>query len=169
MSGIYWIDGPWPGKLGIAARPRGGDWLGDDLRRWKSDGAQTIVSLLEDTEESDLDLSCEEQEAEDNGLRVISCPIPDRGIPASEKQILSAVHAADDELSRGCSVVVHCRQGIGRSALFASALLIARGTDPEAALKRISDARGMKVPETQEQRDWIQRFAAKFSGAAASR
>ena len=24
-AGLYWIDGPWPGKLAVAARPRGGE------------------------------------------------------------------------------------------------------------------------------------------------
>jgi hypothetical protein len=24
---LYWVDGPWPGKLAISARPRGGGWL----------------------------------------------------------------------------------------------------------------------------------------------
>ena len=24
---LYWADGPWSGKLALAARPRGGDWL----------------------------------------------------------------------------------------------------------------------------------------------
>ena len=29
---LYWVDGPWLGKLALAARPRGGDWLCDELK-----------------------------------------------------------------------------------------------------------------------------------------
>lgn len=35
---IYWVPGPWPGRLGIIPRPRGGDWLGDEVRSWRASG-----------------------------------------------------------------------------------------------------------------------------------
>ena len=38
MTKLYWISGPWAGKLAIAARPRGGDWLEDEIRDWKNGG-----------------------------------------------------------------------------------------------------------------------------------
>ncbi len=28
---LYWVRGPWPGKLALAARPRGGEWLDDEI------------------------------------------------------------------------------------------------------------------------------------------
>jgi hypothetical protein len=28
---LYWIEGPWTGRLAISARPRGWDWLQDDV------------------------------------------------------------------------------------------------------------------------------------------
>ena len=31
---VYWVPGPWPGRLGILPRPRGGDWLADALSPW---------------------------------------------------------------------------------------------------------------------------------------
>jgi len=51
---IYWLDGPWPGKLGMAARPRGGDWLKDDIAGWKRARIDTVLSLLTPEEEIDL-------------------------------------------------------------------------------------------------------------------
>ena len=29
-TSLYWIDGPWKGKLALSGRPRGGDWLKDE-------------------------------------------------------------------------------------------------------------------------------------------
>ena len=51
---LYWVDGPWAGKLAMAARPRGGDWLEDDLSSWKQAGTDTVLSLLTPEEEEDL-------------------------------------------------------------------------------------------------------------------
>ena len=46
LTELYWIDGPWPGKLAISARARGGDWLEDEMRGWRRNGIDTVVSLL---------------------------------------------------------------------------------------------------------------------------
>ncbi len=43
---LYWIDGPWNGRLAIAARPRGGDWLDDEVGSWRQAGLDMMVSLL---------------------------------------------------------------------------------------------------------------------------
>ena len=32
---LFWITGPWRGRLAIATRPRGGEWLGDEIRGWR--------------------------------------------------------------------------------------------------------------------------------------
>src|SRR5437588_11520228 len=142
MNGIYWIDGPWQGRLAIAARPRGGDWLRDELHKWAAASVSLVLSLLEPQELSDLDLIFEKDEAESTGLKFVSCPIPDRGVPSSEAQIVRILHQVDEELTAGRNVLVHCRQGIGRSAVIAASLLIAKGVDPEIAIGRISKARG---------------------------
>lgn len=53
---LYRIPGPWSGSLAIAARPRGGDWLDDELRGWRDSGVDVMVSLLEPDETIQLDL-----------------------------------------------------------------------------------------------------------------
>jgi hypothetical protein len=58
-SEVYWIESPWPGKPAIIPRPRGGDWLEDEMRSLRDAGLDVIVSLLEKEEEADLDLSGE--------------------------------------------------------------------------------------------------------------
>ena len=48
---LYWVDGPWLGKLALAARPRGGDWLEDEMANWRRAGIDTVLSLLTPEEE----------------------------------------------------------------------------------------------------------------------
>ena len=45
------VDGPWPGRLAIVPRPRGGDWLEDEVRAWREAGVDIVVSALEADEE----------------------------------------------------------------------------------------------------------------------
>ena len=47
---LFWIVGPWRGRLAIAARPRGGDWLEDEITGWRLAGIDIVVSLLESHE-----------------------------------------------------------------------------------------------------------------------
>lgn len=156
---IFWIDGQWPGRIGMAARPRGGDWLDLDLAAWRKSGVDTVLSLLTADEERDLNLTEENAAAQIHGMRFLSLPIPDRQTPASQVAVASALKEVDADLSRGKSVLVHCRQGVGRSGVIAACLLSAHGIDPQTAIERISSARGVAVPETSEQRVWIDNFA----------
>ena len=42
----YSIKGPWAGEVAIVLRPRGGDWLPDEIEALKDEGFEVIVSLL---------------------------------------------------------------------------------------------------------------------------
>jgi hypothetical protein len=48
-----------------------------------------------------------------------------------------------------------------------AALLIASGEDIEQALRAISKARGLEVPETVEQRKWLEQFAKNYVSTAS--
>lgn len=156
---LYWVAGPWLGKLALAARPRGGDWLPDELANWKRAGVDTVLSLLTPEEQRDLDLLKEAGESHRQGLAFSSFPIPDRQVPKSEAKFNGAVRHASEILSDGQNLLIHCRQGVGRTGLFAACLLIRTGMSPSAAVDLVSAARGLAVPETSEQRDWIERYA----------
>ncbi len=160
---IYWLEGPWPGKLGMAARPRGGDWLKDDVASWKRARIDTVLSLLTPDEVREMDLSEEAGEAKAQGLEFASFPIPDRQVPRSEVKWAEVLEKTSRTLLDGKNVLVHCRQGIGRSGLVAACLLIRNGMSPGAAVESVSAARGLSVPETAEQRDWIDHYAAALS------
>ena len=88
-AGLYWLDGPWAGKMALAARPRGGDWLGDEMvRNWKQLGIDWVLSLLTPEEEREMDLGYEASEAQGQGLEFTSFPIPDRQVPKSEAKLV---------------------------------------------------------------------------------
>ena len=122
---LYWVGGPWPGKMALAARPRGGDWLGEEMAAWRLAGIDTVLSLLTSDEEQDLDLKLEEREAKARGMKFVSLPIPDRQVPNSESEVSAILERLDPDLTVGKNVVVHCRQGIGRTGLVAACLLVA--------------------------------------------
>ena len=42
MANVFWIDGPWPGKLAIVLRPRGGAELSDDMSTFQASGIDTV-------------------------------------------------------------------------------------------------------------------------------
>jgi protein tyrosine phosphatase (PTP) superfamily phosphohydrolase (DUF442 family) len=157
---LHWVDGPWPGKLAVASRPRGGEWLEDDLNSWRSAGIATVLSLLTPDEEQDLDLSHEAGAARAQGMTFKSIPIPDRGVPSSETEVAATLETIDADLRSGKNVVVHCRQGIGRTGMIAVCLLVAKGLSPKKAVDVVSTARGIRIPETPEQRNWIDHYAS---------
>jgi len=162
---LHWVNGPWRGKLAMAARPRGGDWLPDEIASWRSSGVATVVSLLEEHEERDLDLTAERSEAEKKGLKFISFPIVDRDVPISQSKFRKMLETLHRELASGRSVALHCRQGIGRTGLVAACLLVGEGLAPQEAIERLKSARGVEVPETEQQRRWIVDFAGALATA----
>lgn len=157
---LHWVEGPWPGALALAARPRGGDWLKDELSAWRGAGVDVILSLLTPEEEHDLELGTEQSEAQALGLKFLSLPIEDRGVPPSETDVHATLDRVKGLLSTGMNVAIHCRQGVGRTGLMASCLLISAGLYPEAAVTKLSAVRGVPIPETAEQRHWIDHYAS---------
>jgi protein-tyrosine phosphatase len=160
VSNLYWVDEFRPGKLALAARPRGGDWLPDEIANWKRSGINAVVSLLTSEEERDLQLKDENREIRSQGMEFLSFPIPDREVPASETNLTQLLESVDQKLSAGKNLLLHCRQGVGRTGLVAACLLVKRGISPGAAVDKVSYVRGVPVPETAEQREWIDRYAA---------
>jgi len=160
---LYWIDGPWLGRLALSSRPRGGDWLEDEVRSWQRADLDVIVSLLTSDEIADLDLAREAELCQTHDLQFLSFPIVDRSVPSSRKAATDFVSKLEEALTARKRLMIHCRQGIGRSALIAACLLVSSGVDPETAFHQISAARGVAVPETPEQRKWVKDFSREFA------
>jgi protein-tyrosine phosphatase len=151
---LYWIETPALGRLAIAARPRAGDWLDDEIAGWRREGVTMVLSLLEDDEIADLGLENEPWACRRSEVSFGRYPIPDRGVPASPEAASDIASVCAEGLQRGESLVFHCRAGIGRSSVMAALVLRALGVGGEEAFERIGEARRLAVPDTDAQRHW---------------
>lgn len=158
LSEIYWIDADLAGRLAIMARPRAGDWLEDEINNWRKAGIDCVVSLLEPVEVRELDLAEEAGLCRAREMAFTSFPIPDRQVPPSIHEARILVEALQDLIDSGKAVAIHCRAGIGRSSMIAAGILKSCGLEAAQAFALISTARGVAVPDTAEQRDWVDRF-----------
>ncbi len=88
-------------------------------------------------------------------MAFLSFPVPDRGLPESRSVALRLAHDLAARLTDGQTVLIHCRAGIGRSAVITAGVMIRLGVDATEALGRIAAARSVRVPDTDEQRAWV--------------
>jgi protein-tyrosine phosphatase len=146
------------GRLSTMTRPRGGDWLNDEFRALATAGVTVVVSLLTDAEAAELDLVDEANAAQAAGIEFYRLPTPDREVP-DRSAVLAIAGMLVHQLSEGASVAVHCRYGIGRSSTLAAAVMVLEGADAEDAWARISVARGLTVPDTSNQRAFVETLA----------
>jgi len=158
MNNIYWIESEPSPRLAIVARPRPDDWLADDLAALKQGGIDVLVSFLSDEENAELGLGDEARLAEESGMDFISYRIPDRQVPSDVRGFHELVGQLAERVGAGQRVGAHCRGCIGRSTVLIASLMIALGSDAEDALKKIERARGLTVPDTPEQRQWVLDF-----------
>jgi len=163
-TNIYWLDDSQSGRIGIMPRPRGGDWLEDEIRALRDAGVDVIVSLLEKHEIEELDLQHEPVYCNANDIVYFSLPIVDRGVPKSGREMLDFARRLKGFVEEGKNLVIHCRQGIGRSTVMAVAVLALRGMPAETAFEVIARARGCSVPDTDQQRDWVINLVKDISG-----
>jgi len=158
VNEVFWINGDRPPHLAIVLRPRGEDWLEDEMRRMRANRIETVVSMLEPDEAGFLGLANEKSVAERVGLSFLNYPIPDTQVPADVPRFREFVREVANRLTEGEHIGVHCRGCIGRATILSACALIRLGWRPSDALAAIEKARGMAVPDTPEQATWIMEF-----------
>nr|WP_020395200.1 dual specificity protein phosphatase family protein [Thiolinea disciformis] len=136
------------------ARPLGEEHLEEYIQGLQQLNITTVVSLLESQEQYELGLRQQPVYCANYDLTYIHFPIPDRGLPSTPKA-LELAKQLWQRIDEGEHVVIHCRAGIGRTGIIAGAVLVASGIKPPQALQLISEARGVKVPDTDEQEAWL--------------
>ena len=151
LAEIYWITD----YLATMPRPRGNDWLEDEIISYKKSGVDIVVSLLEQDEIYELEI--------EKGIIFLNYPIGDRQTPKSFTETLEFVRKLQNFITQGKKVAIHCRQGIGRASLIAVSVLVLQGYLVENAFEKIIEFRGCQVPDTQEQIDWVKSFAQKIN------
>ena len=114
--------------------------------------------MLPQSEAEDLGVSNAPAICASLGIAFRTFPIPDFGLPETTS-FQGLVTDLLTQLQRGESIAVHCRAGIGRTGMTVAAVLITAGMSAETALKTVSEARGVSVPDTAEQRRYLEAFA----------
>lgn len=153
---IYAVATLGKGHLSVMAHPSGAPDLEAELLGLRSKGVDHVVSLLEPDEAEDMDLADEGMFCRKLGLRFTSFPIPDFDIPPDRDEALELVETLHRRIADGEHIVIHCRAGIGRTGLIASALLVRDGLTPGAAMHEVSFARGGPAPQTSAQVAWVE-------------
>lgn len=149
----------YPLNCAILTRPRGGEWLMDDIKYLKESGIDVVVSALTFPEEIELGLVEERSACQQLGLHFVSHPIMDRSIPESRRSFITFLNEVEDHLKSGRRIGVHCRMGVGRSTLILAGVMTKQGIAPNRAWEILEISRGREVPDTTDQKRWIDDFA----------
>ena len=158
----YYITEIGKGGLAIMPRPRGNDWLEDEIQGLKYLEYTLVVSFLESSEEKELELSEEKHFCEQNGIEFISFPIPDRTVPA-KGDFLDLISELYKKIVNGKKAILHCRGGIGRAEITAASILIKHGYSGIEAFNKVTEARRIQVPDTEEQKSWVLAIEQKLA------
>ena len=146
-------------KMAIVPCPAGGRNLDAAIRSLRGHGIESLVSLLSVDEVQVLGLTNEERDCADAGIAFRWFPVHDHSIPASMDEFRTLVSDLQQDLRAGKAVGAHCFAGIGRSCMFMAALLCAEGLSAGESFARLSKARGLTVPDTWLQTQWVEHFA----------
>ena len=153
---IYWLHSfENTSKLGIMARPRGNEWLEEEILSLKKQDVQVIVSLLDRNEIYELGLEKESEICSNHGIDYISFPIADRHVPKLDSRFHNFIGQLKEKRSTGNNIVIHCRMGIGRATIIAGCLVLKPGYKTGDIIEHISKIRGLRVPDTDEQIAWL--------------
>jgi protein-tyrosine phosphatase len=138
---IYQVSSIGQGRFFVMTKPFSGEWINEEFDAIRALGIWRVVSLLECAGENVVGLTDEYQQCRSRGIDFIHYELPDRGIPSNTDKYLALIQFLHDELVGGKDTVVHCRAGIGRTGMVATAILIKYGFSSENAFKLVSEAR----------------------------
>ncbi len=164
-SDIYWVKQVEPRRVAFGPRPRSGDWLSEEIDKWALRGIKHVASLLEASEEYELGLTEERKLCDARLIQFHALPIPDRGLPESTAEARAFISKLAGFVEKGEPVYVHCRMGIGRSGIITGGILLHLGVRFDLVFQMLGAARGLSVPDTQAQVDWLKSFSQHLAGA----
>jgi protein-tyrosine phosphatase len=151
---LQWLEGIAPLRVTITACPRP-----EQFAELRKAGVDVLVSMLEHKERQWLGVRDSQALCADHGIEFVSVPVPDHSVPESRDYVLPHAKKLAAKLNEGKGVLFHCLAGIGRSPLMAACTLAMLGHDVHSSFARISAARRIEVPDTDEQL----RFAIEFA------
>jgi len=143
---------PLPGAIGLCACPGMkefstldlyDDRIDNDLQCISNWGAKIIVTLLELREITQLGVAGLPGSILARNIHWLHLPMGNNSLPSEdfEEKWNSARGMLLDSLQQGERILIHCKEGIGRSALIAARLLIEAGIDADRAISAVRKAR----------------------------
>ncbi len=155
----YWIKTINNSKIGISPRPEGFDLLRKDIDFISKEGVTMLVSALTEDEVRRFGLKEEKSICEDLGIEFHNFPIIDHSIPKSYKKFVAFIDLLYSKTMDDHKILIHCYAGIGRSGLLALAIMLKHGEPLRDSMALGFKARGIKVPETDSQRNLLAHYA----------
>jgi len=178
IDASYWVV---PGRLLVGEHPgsRSRAQSMARLRRFLEAGVTCFIDLTEPREMAGYEMLLPFETPTGRRVEYLREPIVDHGVPADRETMGRIVAMIDGALDTGHCVYVHCRAGIGRSAMAAGCWLAERNeVGGEAALAELADlwpqcvqSRSWRnVPETPEQAAFVRSWQPlRLSRPAAGR
>ena len=175
VDDAYWVV---PGRLLVGAHPgsRSRAQAMDRLRRFLECGVTCFVDLTEPDETAPYEQLLPFETPTGRRVEYLREPIVDHGIPSSRETMVRILAMIDGALESGHLVYLHCRAGIGRSAMAAGCWLAEREGGGERGLAALEKAwpqavqsrHWPRVPETDEQARFVLGWAAGRSTTTAA-
>jgi ADP-ribosylglycohydrolase len=168
LETTYWVV---PGRLLVGEHPgsRSRAQSMERLRRFLDGGVTCFIDLTEPGETPAYEMLLPFETPAGQRVEYLREPIIDHGVPAERETMGRILALLDGALDSGHRVYLHCRAGIGRSAMAAGCWLAERNArGGEGALDELAEVWQQaaqsrywpQVPETPEQADFVRSWRA---------
>jgi len=151
------------GSITMMPKPPGGSQLNAYIEYLKSRNIDVLISLLQYEEINSHSLSQEGIACDESYIEFISFPIKDHDIPQFFIPFNHLIEQLVKRIESDKNIAIHCYAGIGRTGLVAASILIKMGLQVDQALIKLSQVRGIRVPETIQQISWLHHHADNLS------
>lgn len=133
-----------------------------DIEDWTKQGVAIVLCLLNDYEIRTLgvDEKLYKKVCLSSGVELVQYPIIEMSVPEENTQIHAILHKLAQSVENGQRIVIHCRGGIGRTAIIVCALLklLAIEDNPRKAIQYVREVRDKRCVESRKQEDWVCQF-----------
>ena len=151
------------GSITLMPKPPGAEQLPAFIEYLQHKEIEVLVSLLQFEEVNRHGLVYADSICQSHDIKYINFQIKDHFVPQFFLPFNQLIEALCQDLQTGKNIAVHCYAGIGRTGLTAAAALIKLGLQVDDALIKLSQVRGLRVPETLEQISWLHHHAQQLS------
>jgi protein-tyrosine phosphatase len=150
------------GSITLMPKPPGADQLPAFVEYLQHKKIDVLVSLLQFDEVNRHGLIHSDSECQAHNINYINYQIKDHSVPQFFLPFNQLIESLHQDLQAGKNIAIHCYAGIGRTGLTAASVLIKQGMKVDEALIKLSQTRGLRVPETLEQITWLHHNAQQL-------